>query len=142
MEMSSDPPAGAAVEGSDPDFRIATIALSQLVDLQQEAEAADWSARWSSESALTRQVGHGPIYLRPIMPERRDQAGAVLAYRCLVLFRGADRDRQPIVVTLDVGAESLRSLSTIETQTNAGRAAADMFALVVRLADVTPHDLD
>jgi len=76
------------------------------------------------------------------MRERRDHTGAVVAYRCLVLFRDADQGRQPIVMTLDVGADSLRSLGMIEVDTNAGRAAVDMFSLLVGLADVTPHGVD
>lgn len=74
------------------------------------------------------------------MPERSDHAGAVLSYRCLVLFRAADCERQPIVKTLDVGAKSLRELSMIETQ--ASRAAIDLFSMVSGVVDLTPHDSD
>ncbi|MBE2314903.1 hypothetical protein DVA67_002865 [Solirubrobacter sp. CPCC 204708] len=57
-----------------------------------------------------------------------------------MLFRSAS-DQRPIVMTLDVGASSLRSLDVVELQTNAGRAALDIFSLLLRVTDVSPHDL-
>jgi hypothetical protein len=137
--MTSGSPPNAVVESGDPDLCIATIERDQLVLLQEEAEAAAWSARWVSVSALVRQVGPGTVYLRPLIRERRDEAGAVVTYRCLVLFRDAVDERTPIISTLDVGGDTLRSLPTIKAQTNAGRAVVDMFSMLFRLTDVTPH---
>lgn len=138
--MTPDPPSGAAVESGDPDFCIATIDRDRLVLLQEEAEAARWSARWTSAAALTRQVGPGSVYLRPIIREHRDKAGAVVAYRCLVLFRDAHDQRRPSVTTLDVSGNTLRTLGMVELQTNAGRAVVDMFSLLLRFTDVASHD--
>lgn len=107
--------------------------------LQEEAEAEQWSARWPSVKALANQVGPGSVYLRPIIRERMDEGGAVVTYRCLVLFRDVFDERRPIVSTLDVSGKTLRSLAMIEARTNAGRAVVDMFSLLLRLTDVTPH---
>jgi hypothetical protein len=138
--MTSEHPSGAAVESADPDFCIAAIDRGELLRLQEQAEAARWSARWSSATALTRQVGPGSVYVRPIIRERRDKAGAVAAYRCLVLFRDARDERLPSVTTLDVAGQTLRSLRMVELETIAGRAVVDLFALLLCLTDVTPHD--
>lgn len=142
MSARPETPSHAAVESGDSDFCVARLDRGELTRLQAQAEAAEWAARWASAAALTRQVGPGPIYLRPFIREHRGDAGAVLAYRCLVLFRDARDPRRPCASTLDVGATDLHSLKRIELRTEAGGAVVDLFSLVLFAVDVTPHASD
>ena len=77
--------------------------------------------------ALRSQVAERAVLLRSFMREER--GGALRAYRCLVLFSGADGDGAGGVTTLDLDPARFESLERLDRHRDVGEAFARVFGL-------------
>ncbi len=128
--MSGDEslPKGAHVEPTDLDFRVARASRDDLVALQVDAETRGFSTRWSSVEALLRAVGPAPVYLRPLLRERRH--GQLRSYRCLVIYSTASAVGGA-VATVDVAPERLRQLPALGLDAESRVAFSRVFDLAL-----------
>ncbi|MGW0998182.1 hypothetical protein [Streptomyces sp. NPDC002520] len=117
------------VRSTDPDFRVCQIGFDTLIEIQSEAEERGWSTRWSSVDALRSQVKEGSVVLQPLMREER--AGAVRAYRCLLLFSAVEDGDAGGVATIDLDPARLESLERLDQDPNVRKALARVLSLAV-----------
>jgi len=115
------------IRSVDTDFKVSRLDLETLVDLQRQAEERGWATRWTSVDALRAQVAEGSILLQPLLREER--AGAIRAYRCLVLFSTGGGPVAGGVATIDLSPEAYVALDRIDRDPDVRSALAQIFAL-------------
>jgi hypothetical protein len=119
-------PEHADVHTTDEDFCVVEATRDDLVALQVDAEARGFGTRWSSVEALVSGVGPSPVYLRPLLRERRD--GQLRSYRCLVLYSLAGAGGGG-VTTFDVVPERLKQLPALTLDAQSRLVISRMFTL-------------
>jgi len=119
----------SVVNLNDSDFRVCQVGFDVLLEIQSEAEERGLSARWNSVDALRAQVAEGAVLLRPLMREER--AGAVRAYRCLVLFAIEGGKSSGGIATIDLDPVRFASLVRIDRDSDVRMALVRVFSLAV-----------
>lgn len=119
------------VEWGDPDFTVRVAGVDDLLRIQRENVAHERTRRWSSESALLRQVSSvAGVFLCPML--RNEAVGPEPAsYRCWAWFvLGADEGTQGVTL-LDVGKDIFESLPELYSQTELRRVIKVTMARVM-----------
>ncbi|MFB6818005.1 hypothetical protein ACFCV8_26030 [Streptomyces sp. NPDC056347] len=126
----------ALMNTTDPDFRVCRIGFDVLLDIQRDAEHRSWGTRWTSVDALRSQVKEESVVLRPLMREER--AGALRAYRCLVLFAATDGGGAGGVATIDLDPARYLSLDRLDRDPDVREVLVRMFALAADGISMVP----
>ena len=97
------------IDTRDPRFSVRRALLPDLIRINEEAERAGWSARWSSVEALKRQVKPGSTaFLCPLLhnsgPKEEPES-----YRCYVWFND-QLEKRGVVSLLDVSWKTFSEL--------------------------------
>lgn len=114
---------------ADPDFRVFQISFDTLLEIQLEAEDRGLATRWTSVNALRSQVKEEPVVLQTLLREER--AGAVRAYRCLVLFSAVSDEEAGGIATIDLDPARFESLERLDRDPDVRKALARMFSLLL-----------
>ncbi|MET8948860.1 hypothetical protein ABZX30_36445 [Streptomyces sp. NPDC004542] len=115
------------IYSTDPDFRVCRIDFNTLLEIQLEAEDQGWATRWSSVDALRSQVKEETVFLQSLMREER--AGAVRAYRCLLLFSTTGGENAGGIATIDLDPVRFESLERLDRDSDVRKALVRIFSL-------------
>jgi hypothetical protein len=117
------------IHSADSDFRVCRISFDTLLEIQLEAEDRGFATRWTSVDALRGQVKEDVVFLQSLMREER--AGALHAYRCLLLFSARNGRDAGGVATIDLDPARLESLERVDRDEDVRRTLVRMFSLAV-----------
>lgn len=124
----------STIQATDADFRVCSVSLDELLQLQAHAEERGLSARWSSANALSSQVRDSPILLLTFLRQGRP---VMHAYRCLALFDAASPRNGTSITTFDIAPDRLAALPRLDRDSDVRAALAQLFGSVHRARDIT-----
>lgn len=114
------------IRNTDPDYRICSVDIDTLVELQLEAEARGWSTRWTSVESLRSQVSDSsPILLQSFL--RQTNRGGAQTIRCFALFSTTSDEPQGAMTTIDVDPSRFAELPRIDRDLDVRKALAMVF---------------
>ena len=119
------------MQWGDADFTVRVATIDDLLHIQRENVANDWTRRWSSEDTLLRQVESvAGIFLCPMLRN----AGPVTepeSYRCWAWFVLGAEDSTRGVTLLDVSRAVFETLPELESPTELRRVIKATMARVM-----------